>query len=90
MTNGAATAARNAPGTVTGGQRLPRIAQGEEWLRQTGGNAALVPRQIVDRLGGQQFSSFGDMQSAFWREVAARPCAKFRVQQTEPNSNDAG
>jgi hypothetical protein len=73
LTEGAATALRNSPGAATGGTRLPRISQGEEWLRQTGGNSGLMPRQVAERLHGRTYENFSEMQSDFWREVANDP-----------------
>ncbi|MBC7947049.1 MAG: DUF4157 domain-containing protein [Chitinophagaceae bacterium] len=64
---------RNTPGTAVGGEQLPRIGNGDEWLRPTGGKSALVPRHIADRLRNQKFATFDDMRAAFWREVANDP-----------------
>jgi hypothetical protein len=69
----AAAAAKATPGTVTGGSRLPRIAGGGEWLRGTGGEVGLIPRQVADQLRGRTFTSFDSMREAIWRAVAADP-----------------
>jgi len=71
LTSGAATAARNAPGAVTGGEFLS--VGGKDWLSSTGGTSGLIPRQVAAKLRGRTFASFDDFQAAFWQEVAADP-----------------
>lgn len=58
---------RDVAGVATGGENLPEIAR--RWFRGSAGNAALVPRQIADRLRGREFESFDDFRRAFWMAV---------------------
>jgi len=69
----APTIARNTTGTVTGGTRLPYIANGQDWLHSTGGGVGLIPKQIGDKLLNRTFNSFDDMRAEFWRLVADDP-----------------
>ena len=62
--------ARNTPGSVTGGQNLPHIANGLEWLRPSGGSVALIPGQIAAQLRNRPFQSFDEFRSTFWQAVA--------------------
>jgi filamentous hemagglutinin len=55
------------------GSDLPRINEGDRWLRGTDGNAGKVPAQIAEKLSGRQFKDFNESREAFWKEVAADP-----------------
>lgn len=55
------------------GRDLPRIIEGQRWLRGTAGNAAKVPAQIAEKLNGRQFNDFNAFRKAFWGEVASDP-----------------
>ncbi|WP_258021516.1 DUF6531 domain-containing protein [Streptomyces anatolicus] len=65
------TQLRNAPGSVTGGSRLPDV--NGRWLRGSEGNAGRIPGQVARGLQGRQFKSFNDFRSAFWEEVSKHP-----------------
>jgi hypothetical protein len=62
---------RYQPGTATGGNNLP--PGDERWLRGSHRNAGLIPRQVADKLRGQQFNEFKDFKEAFWKAIAADP-----------------
>ncbi|WP_067651608.1 putative T7SS-secreted protein [Nocardia harenae] len=64
---------RNQPGTATGGENLPHVQPGEQWLRGTHGNAGRIPGQIADVLRGQHFENFREFREAFWRAVSEHP-----------------
>ncbi len=64
---------RAAPGAATGGNRLPRLGAGDDWLRATGGEVGLIPGQVAERLRGRQFNNWGEFQQAFWEEVGRDP-----------------
>ncbi|HYO69713.1 MAG TPA: DUF4157 domain-containing protein [Archangium sp.] len=64
---------RASPGTAVGGERLPRIEAGDPWLRATGGEAAVIPRQIANQLRGRTFNNWGEFQQAFWEAVGRDP-----------------
>ncbi|MFI1919362.1 putative T7SS-secreted protein [Nocardia sp. NPDC020380] len=64
---------RYKPGTAHGGENLPHIQPGEQWLRGTDGNAGWVPGQVADALRGRTFDDFNQFREAFWREVSNHP-----------------
>ncbi len=64
---------RYLPGTASNGPGLPRISEGEQWLRGSDGNAGRVPAQIAEKLQGRTFRDFDEFRSAFWIEVSLDP-----------------
>lgn len=62
---------RYQPGTATGGNNLP--PGNDKWLRGSNRNAGWIPRQVADKLRGQQFSEFKEFKEAFWKAIAADP-----------------
>jgi filamentous hemagglutinin len=67
------SARRLDPGAASHGSNLPRVVEGQTWLKGTAGNAGKVPAQIAEKLNGRQFADFNDFRKAFWLEVAADP-----------------
>nr|WP_246807202.1 hypothetical protein [Ensifer sp. ENS05] len=61
---------RSEPGVASHGGSLPRIADGQAWLRGTAGNAGKVPAQVAEKLAGRNFKSFDDFREAFWTTVS--------------------
>ncbi|BCS88467.1 hypothetical protein [Pseudodesulfovibrio sediminis] len=70
---GSLSARRLVPGAASHGSDLPRIIEGQTWLKGTAGNAGKVPAQIAEKLNGREFSDFNKFRKAFWQEVAADP-----------------
>ncbi|QJB56882.1 DUF637 domain-containing protein [Pseudodesulfovibrio sp. zrk46] len=70
---GSLSARRLAPGAASHGSNLPRIVEGERWLKGNVGNAGKVPAQIAERLNGRQFKDFNEFRRAFWTEVGNDP-----------------
>ncbi|QDS32815.1 hypothetical protein FPS98_01815 [Brevibacillus brevis] len=64
---------RKSPGTVTGGHKLTNP---EKMMRGTHGNVGIIPKEIADKLRGQQFDTFDDFREAFWKTVADSSYAK--------------
>ena len=64
-----ATQMRNTPGIATvSGELTP--ASGT-WL--DAGVPTLIPAQVGEALAGQQFNTFGDLQSAIWEHIGSNP-----------------
>jgi hypothetical protein len=61
--------ARATPGVATGGEHLPPVTNGREWLRQAEGGVGLIPEEIASKLRGQQFKSWEDFREKFWAAV---------------------
>jgi filamentous hemagglutinin len=70
---GSLSARRLEPGAASHGSNLPRIVEGETWLKGTAGNAGKIPSQIAEKLNGREFKNFDKFREAFWMEVAADP-----------------
>jgi len=64
---------KNYIGVASYGDKLPRIRQGEQWLKGSHGNAAKVPLQVAEKLAGREFNNWGHFRKAFWREVGRDP-----------------
>ena len=64
---------RNSPGQAFSSGGLSYVKDGDKWLRGTQSNAGKVPKQIADKLNGQQFKNFGEFRQKFWNEVAKDP-----------------
>ncbi len=64
---------RYLPGAASHGGSLPRVEQGDTWLKGTQGNAGKVPAQVAEKLAGREFKTFDEFRSAFWKEVADDP-----------------
>jgi hypothetical protein len=76
---------RTTPGRAWGGEHLPVAKEG--WMRGTDQNAGKIPRQVADKLRGQEFGSFNWKKRAdgkmrkdpnglagrVWKEIAANP-----------------
>lgn len=70
-----ASKARNLPGVVRGGAKLPQVTDPVKWLYQ-GNQARLavkIPKEIGEKLIGREFQTFADLQSALWREFGKHP-----------------
>ncbi|MEL7159234.1 MAG: DUF4157 domain-containing protein, partial [Bacteroidota bacterium] len=61
------------PGIALGGEKLPVVADGHQWLRTTGGGVGLIPRHIADRLRNRNYANFAEFRADFWREVGNDP-----------------
>ena len=66
-------ALRNSPGKVTGGKNLSYVKDVSNWFKGTQNNAALVPKQVAEKMAGKQYSSFDSFKKSFWRNVANDP-----------------
>jgi filamentous hemagglutinin len=64
---------RNSPGRSFSSRGLKEIKDGDKWLRGSHGNAGTVPKQVADKLSGQQFNNFSEFREAFWKEVSKDP-----------------
>ncbi len=67
------SARRLEPGVASHAGNLPRIAEGDAWLRGTSGNAGRFPGQVADQLAGREFRDFNHFRGEFWMSVANDP-----------------
>ena len=61
--------ARVTAGMASGGERLPIITNGSEWLAHTEHGVGLIPAEIAQKLRNRQFNNIGEFREAFWKEV---------------------
>ena len=61
---------RAVPGQASGGNSLSVISEGDKWMRGTHANAAKMPKQIADKMRGQQFKNWDDFRKTVWKHVA--------------------
>ncbi|WP_434159391.1 hemagglutinin repeat-containing protein [Sinorhizobium meliloti] len=71
------------PGVASHGGYLPRVVDGQTWLKGTAGNAGKVPAQIAEQLAGRNFKDFNEFRGAFWVAVSKDPV--LRTQFTRQN-----
>jgi hypothetical protein len=62
---------RNSPGTAYIGGELREIKG--NWLRGDQRNAAVMPKQIAEKLSGRKFNTFSELRQEFWKLVARDP-----------------